>query len=130
MERALRIRNQLEIDVLVCVYDQAIYAKALEIQLKEPTKFSKLFLMMGTFHVLLMFLGIIGARFKDAAMKDVYIQSRIVAEGSVDSVLRGKQYNRAIRAHKIFFEALWCLMLERFESEIGNSTIFFPENDM
>lgn len=119
MERALRIRNQLEIDALVCVYDQAIYAKALEIQLKEPYKFSSLFLMMGTFHVLLMFLGVIGARFKDAGMKDVYIQSGIVAEGSIDSVLRGKQYNRAIRAHKIFFEALWCLMLEKFESEMG-----------
>ena len=119
MERALRIRNQLEIDALVCVYDQAIYAKALEIQLKEPYKFSSLFLMMGTFHVLLMFLGVIGAHFKDAGMKNVYIQSGIVAEGSIDSVLRGKQYNRAIRAHKIFFEALWCLMLEKFESEMG-----------
>ena len=89
MERALRIQEQLEIDKLVCVYDQAIYVKAMEIQLKEPDKFSSLFLMMGTFPILLMFLGIIGTRFKDAGMRDVYIQSKIVSEGSVDSVLRG-----------------------------------------
>ena len=43
-----------------------------------------------------MFLRIIGTRFKDASMRDVYIQSEVVAEGSIDSVLRGKQYNRAI----------------------------------
>ena len=90
MERALKIKEQWEIEKIVCVYDQAIYAKAMEIQLKEPKKFSSLFLMMGTFHVLLMSLGVIGARFKDAGMRDLYIQSEIVAEGSIDSVLKGK----------------------------------------
>ena len=73
----------------------------MEIQLKEPKKFSSLFLMMGTFHVLLMSLGVIGARFKDAGMRQIYIKSEIVAEGSIDLVLKRKQYNRAIRAHKI-----------------------------
>ena len=74
---------------------------------------------MGTFHIFLMFLGIIGTRFKDAGMRDVYIQSKIVAEGSIDSVLCGNQYDRAMRAHKLFWKALYCLMLERFESENG-----------
>ena len=50
----------------------------------------------------IMFLGIIGTRFKDAIMRDIYIQSETVAEESTDSVLRGKQYNRAIRAHKLY----------------------------
>ena len=77
----------------------------MEIRLKEPEKFSSLFLMMGTFHVLLMSFGVIGARFRDAGMRDLYIQSEIVAEGSIDSVLKGKQ-NGAIRAHKICFEAM------------------------
>ena len=93
MERALRIQEQLEIDKLVCVYDQATYVKAMEIQLKEPEKFCSLFLMMGSFAILLMFLGIIGKRFKDAGMRDVFIQSQIDPEGTIDSVLRGKQYN-------------------------------------
>ena len=69
MERALRTQEQLEIDKLVWVYHQAVYAKAVDSQLKEPEKFSILFLMMGTFQKLLMFLGIIGTRFKDAGMR-------------------------------------------------------------
>ena len=40
MEKASRIKEQLEIDKLVCIYDQGIYTKAMEIQLKEPEKFS------------------------------------------------------------------------------------------
>ena len=69
MEKALRIQEQLEIDKLVWAYDQAIYTKAVDVQLKEPEEFSISFLMMGTFQKLLMFLGIIGTRFKDAGMR-------------------------------------------------------------
>ena len=94
MERALKIKEQLDIEKMVCVYDPT------GIQLKEPKMCSSLFLMMGTFHVLLKSLSVIGARFKDAGMRNLYIQSEIVAEGCIDSVLKGKQYNRAIRAHK------------------------------
>ena len=39
MESALKIKEQLEIEKIVCVYDQAIYAKAMEIELKEPKHF-------------------------------------------------------------------------------------------
>ena len=72
MERALKIKEQLEIEKIEYVYDQTVYAKAMEIQLKEPKKFSSLFLMMGTFHVLLMSLGVIGALFKDAGVRNCF----------------------------------------------------------
>ncbi len=44
--------------------------------------------------------GIIGKRFRDAGLKDICIESGIVAEGSVNGVLDGKHYNRAVRVHK------------------------------
>ena len=74
MERALRIKEQFKIEKIVCGYDQVTYAKATEIQLKEAKRFSALFLMMGTFQVLLMSLGVIGAWIKDAGMRDLYIE--------------------------------------------------------
>ena len=58
---------------MVCVYDQAIFAKAIEIKFKEKEKFKSLVLMMGGFHTLMMFLGIIGIRFKDAGLQDILI---------------------------------------------------------
>ena len=74
MERALKIKEQFKIEKIVCGYDQVTYAKATEIQLKEEKRFSALFLMMGTFQVLLMSLGVIGAWIKDTGMRDLYIE--------------------------------------------------------
>lgn len=36
MERTIKTKDQLEIDKTVCVYEQAIYVKDMEGQLKEP----------------------------------------------------------------------------------------------
>ena len=115
MDRALRIK-QLNLQSIVCVYDQAIYAKAYQIKCKEPTKFKDIFLMMGTFHIILAFLAIITARFKDAGLSDVVIQSMVVAEGSVDTRFTGtRAYKRAVRVYKILYETFSRILLEKFE---------------
>ena len=69
----------------VCVYDQAIYPKACQIKCKEQEKFQDLFLIMGTFHIISTFLAVISSRFKDVGLRDILIQSSVVAEGSVDT---------------------------------------------
>ena len=58
-------------------------------------------------------MAILNKRFGDAGLKDVLIQSSVVAERSVDAALRGKQYNRGIRLYKIFYEALQRLVIQR-----------------
>ena len=50
------IKEKLGLCSMVCVYDQAIFAKAIEIHFKEKEKFKYLVLMMGVFHTLMMFL--------------------------------------------------------------------------
>ena len=72
--------------------------------------------MMGTFHVILTFLAVIAARFKDAALRDIVVQSLVVAEGSVDTMFFGsRSYNRAIRVYKILYEAFSRILLYDFE---------------
>jgi hypothetical protein len=118
MERSLKIKNQLGLNSVVCVYDQAIYEKAFQIKCKEPQKFESLFLMMGTFHVILTFLAVIAARFKDAGLKDIVIQSSTVAEGSADTMFSGSRaYKRAIQVYKILYEVFYKILLEGFENE-------------
>ena len=122
MERALHIKSQLNMESIVCVYDQAIYAKAYQIKCKEPAKFKEIFLMMGTFHIIMTFFAVIAARFKDAGLKDIVIQSMLVAEGSVDTMFSGSRaYKRAVRAYKILYESFSRIMLEKFEEEYADS---------
>ena len=61
---------------------------------------------MGVFHTICNFLGIIGKRFLDAGLRDSAVESEVIAEGSVDRVLNGQQYNRGVRLHKLLYEAL------------------------
>ena len=55
-------------------------------------------------------LSILGKRFQDAGLQDLCIESGILVEGSVTQVMEGRMYNRAVRVHKIVFEALFRLM--------------------
>lgn len=74
--------------------------------------------MMGGFRLLLLLLGVIGIRFGEAGLRELAVQSNVVAEGSVDKALSGKQYNRAVQLHKCVYEALMRLLLKEFESGV------------
>ncbi len=121
LNRCLAIKDTLKLSALVCVFDQAICAKAVEIKWKMPTQYKDCILMLGMFHMLMMYLGIIRKRFKDAGLRDVLIQSEILAEGSVDKALAGKMYNHSVRSCKLVYETLHRLLINKMET--------FYEND-
>ena len=121
--RSLHIKEQLDLCSLVCVYGQAIFAIAVEMKFKEKEKFKNLVLLKGTFHTLMMFLDVIGHRFEDAGLKDVLVYSGVYAEGSINGVLTGKSYNRAVRANKLVFETVSRLLLEKMDDKLGNLAI-------
>ena len=114
LNRSLQIRGQLQLESIVCVFDQAIYAKACEIKLKHRDKFQSIVLRMGTFHTICTLISIIGKRFKDAGLKDLLVETSVIAEGSVSAVLEGRMYNRGVRAHKLLYEALLRIAWKRF----------------
>ena len=66
------------------------HAKAMEVCWKNKGLFKNLLVMMGGFRLLIMVLGVIGSRFGESGLKELAIQSEVVAEGSIDKVLNGK----------------------------------------
>ena len=83
--------------------DQALHAKACEIAWKEQ-RFSDILLRMETFHTICNMVSIAGKQFGDAGLRDILIESQIVAEGSVSGLLYGKKHNRSVRAHRCVYE--------------------------
>lgn len=108
------IRTTLQLDNVVIVMDQALYAKAAEIVWKNREQYNHLILRLGTFHTIMNVLAILGKRFRDAGLSDLCIESGILAEGSVAGVMDGKMYKRAVRVHKIILEALLRLIWQCF----------------
>jgi hypothetical protein len=112
MNRAIKIMESLRLVLIVCVFDQAIYSKAVEIKWKEGNKFKNCVIMMGLFHMLMMYMHILSKHFSDAGLCDVLIQNNVIAEGSVDKALSGKMYNRGVRMYKLMYEAVMTRVLD------------------
>jgi len=98
--------DRLKLDCMVLVFDQAIYSKVQQIRWTDDDLFGRFVVHLGDFHTTMSFLSVIGKRFVDSGLKDVFIESRIIAEGSLTGVMNGHQYNRSIQAHKITLDAL------------------------
>lgn len=63
----------------MCVFDQAFYAKAMEVYWKRKELFVGLVIVKGAFLLLIMFLGVIGRRFGDAGLRELAVQSDVMA---------------------------------------------------
>ena len=101
LNQSLRIMHSLKRTSIMCVFDQAIYCNALEIKSKD----SDLYKLIGTFHTLCTLISIFEKRFQDARLRDLCIESRVVAEGSVSALMKGRSYNTAMCFHKLSYEA-------------------------
>ena len=53
--------------------------------------------------------------FEVAGIRDLAVESGVTAEGSINKVLEGKQYNQADRLHKLTYEALLRLAWSGFQ---------------
>ena len=76
--------QSLNLTKIVCVLGQALYAKAVEITWKHPDKFQNTIIVrLGVFHTICTLLSTIGKRFQDAGLRDLCIESGVIAEGSI-----------------------------------------------
>ena len=108
------MRHTLKLTSITSVFDQAIYCKALEIKSKNSDLYKPIVLRLGTFHRLCALISIIVKRFQDAGLGDLCIESGVVAEGSVSALMEGRSYNRAVRFHKLSYEAFRCVAWAAF----------------
>jgi len=98
----------------VITFDEAIYAKAKEIQWRRPDEFKATVLRLGGFHMAMVFLAVIGKRHAESGLEDILIESKAFGPTTVDAIMRGKMYNRSIRAHKMVYEAMQRLLWKEF----------------
>ena len=116
LRRAECCRQELHLESIVVVMDQALFAKAAEIAWKKKLEYQNILLVMGAFHTTCNALSIMGKRFEDAGLRDLCVESGLLAEGSCAGVFNGKMYNRATRAHKCIYEAFMRLIWYEFSN--------------
>ena len=100
------------------VFDHTIYAKAVEVLTNSTNKDLQSFinLWMGPFYACCIYLAVLGKRFGSAGLREIIAEADLTGPGSVEAVLRGKHYNRALRVMKTVYEVLMRLKFEAYET--------------
>lgn len=110
------IENCLSMGQKTCIitFDQPLYMKAKDIActLEEPQR-SSVVIRLGGFHLLMSFLGCIGYIMSGSGLKDIL--SLVYASNTVDKMLEGRAYSRALRGHHLMHLALAKLILSEVD---------------
>ena len=65
---------------------------------------------IGDLYTTSVFVAVISQIFAVARLRNTIIESKVIAEGSIEKTLNGKYYNRAVHLHKPMFEACMTLI--------------------
>ena len=86
--------------------DEAVYSKILHIIWKHGDRYKKVIPLMGGFHQLLVLQKIIYKRHGCMGYKKWFTDAKIIAAGSIDKAIEGRNYYRCMRIHKEGFDAI------------------------
>ena len=111
--------REMQQQYTVLTFDLGVAKKAYEILWQNPNIFSDVLVRMGVFYITCSYLGALGKPLCCSGFEEILVESGICASGSINKVMSGKHYNRAMRVHKLTLEALERLLLKTFEEVHG-----------
>ena len=110
LNRTLTCMKELELPFIFLEVDQAIYNKVLQVlfdvKKRNSTKYDKVIVRMGGFHVIICLLRTLYSRFHDSGVVELLVEAGVGSEGSIRSAMKGSDVKVGIRCYKILFEAL------------------------
>ncbi|KAK3106630.1 hypothetical protein FSP39_024006 [Pinctada imbricata] len=124
LELSQNASEQLGQKSTIITFDLAVAKKAYSILWQNHVKFDNIIIRMGAFHTICALFHALGKHIRGSGFSEIIIDAGICASGSVERVLLGKHYNRALRVHRIILEALERLLIKRYieqeETDISN----------
>ena len=96
----------------ITTFDLGVCMKAYPLIWRYPEVYKDHIIMVGSFHVMCAFFKMIGKKMACSGLSDVLIEGGLTTSGSIQAILSGKQYNRAVICHKTMVEALERLLLK------------------
>jgi len=118
---AQQVSEEVKQEYTLVTMDLAAAKIAYDVIFGSGDRFSKVILNLGPFHIMCSYMGALGKFMTGSGFEDVIIESGICASGSINQVLSGKHYNRAMRVHQYMLDALQRLLLKLFTATTGLS---------
>ena len=114
LDKSLAASQEVGQEYAIVTFDLAVAKKAYALVWQNSAQFGKVLDRMGVFHTLCSLFGTLGKMMNGSGLSEIILESGICASRSLNRVMNGKHFNRALRVHKLVFEALQRLLLIRF----------------
>ena len=88
--------------------------KAYPLIWNNPLRYQKHIVMIGSFHVICAYLKMLGKKMNGTGLDDIFVEAGLITPGSLQGVISGKNYSRAMACHKTMLEALERLLLTEY----------------
>lgn len=111
VKKCMHVSSVLGQQYTVITVDQALYCKLVELKWANPEYQEKLVVQLGGLHISMCFLKTIGKHMNGSGLAEAWVESGLLGPNATESVLNGKAYKRAMRAHKITIQAMWQLLM-------------------
>ena len=121
MKTVKKMMESLNQKESIITFDLAIYCKAKEIQMRNESEFENTIVRLGGFHIALNYLAVIGKRYENSGLEELMIESGVYGSCTTEALLKGKSYNRGVRAHKLTMEALLRLQWKSFSKWLSDN---------
>ena len=113
IRRSLRIASEGQKENISVTYDHAIAKLTMQIQAEEKPTFDKIFTSLGSFHLeITFFFSALGKIIEESGGPHILNECKVLAKGSINSLLRGKSCKRCKRMHELLALAVEILYFE------------------
>lgn len=112
IKRGISLADKLNFEYIVFTVDQALYCKMLELRWSSEVYQKRIILRMGGLHIAMNYMRAIGQHMKDSGLAEIWIESGVLGASSVNKVFEA--YSKAMRVHKMTYQAIWRILLPRF----------------
>ena len=106
LEQSPKASSEISQEPGVVTFNLTVAKKAYALVWQYSEQFSKIIVRMGVFHTIFSLFGTVWKMMKGSGFSEIVIESGICASGSLDSVISGKDFNRALRVRKHYLK-LW-----------------------
>ena len=98
---------------LVLTVDEGLFPKLMELKWSVPEYKDILIPRLGGLHTAMNFQGCLGQHMQDSGLGEIWTESGLLGDNSVQQIMVGKSYARSVRAHKLTFQTLWHFLLQK-----------------
>lgn len=117
MFTSLKVADECREMFIEVTYDLAIVKVALQIQSTDSPLFNRVFVHLGSFHIMMAYFKAIGTFIDNCGITNILVDSGILAGGSINSFIFGQHFNRCKKLHPIISLVFQILHFQQFLQE-------------